>query len=110
MIAELRAQMTEARAAYQAKAQEKESVWRPLSNRVRELAARYNEALVAGARACGTCGQPAMGVERKIQVSATKVLDAYQIGCSGRCTHSTIDTDRDKAVAEWNERLAVKEV
>lgn len=107
---QIKALIDAARAAYQAKAHQAESVWRPLSNKVKELQKMLSDTIADGANPCRDCGELPLGMERTVQVGRSSTVNVFEVGCSGNCqAHISVDGSREKAVAGWNERFG-KEV
>jgi hypothetical protein len=108
-IEQLQKDIADARAKYQAAAQEKESVWRPLSNKVTSLQKELTAEIASGAGACEKCGAPAHGMFRFPQTpKGMDQIKLVEISCSRLCKVSTVDQDREKAVEKWNAQYARK--
>jgi hypothetical protein len=102
-IERLQKDISEAKAKYQAAAQEKESVWRPLSNRVVALQKDLTAEIASGALECDSCGAPARGLFRYPQTpKGVPQIKLVEIACSKLCRLAVVDQDREKAVAAWN--------
>lgn len=114
-IEQVKQQLESAVAAYRAKAAEKESVWRPLSAKVKALQAELQAALTEGANPCASCGGPALGLERTKSISPTAQIQFFEIGCAGVCavrgkSPAQVDGTREGAIAKWNEKNPLPQV
>lgn len=93
----IRAELGEANAAYQAAvATQPETVWRPLSDRVKALQQELSAAIAAGAVPCSRCGLPPLGL-RHVHASKGKggVVwhHTFEVGC-GACPDTKADDRR----------------
>lgn len=108
MIDELKAAIAAKQAEYRAVAGEAEEVWRPLANDVKLLQKQLQDEMTKGAKPCSACGAHPLAVDRAIQMRPGTVVPAFEIGCSGQCRRSTIDTSLAAAVEKWNAQYGMQ--
>lgn len=125
----IRAELDHAQKEYDAKAGEAERVWRPLSDRVRDLRRELAECLCPGACPCSRCGGQPVGLRhvRGAAIKGGKVMfrHVYEVGCTAchdapeddrrgfgetqaRAAGPELDALADRAIADavemWNEK------
>lgn len=123
----IRDDLTAALVAYQAKAQEAESVWRPLADRVKALQTELHQAIATGAVPCSRCGAAPIGLRHprftRGKGNSATYRHVFEVGCRacadtpeddrrgfaetpGRSSGADLDQYADAtaaaAVAEWN--------
>lgn len=112
-IESLMEELAHAREEYQYNSGEAESVWRPLSDKVKELQAALHAAMAEGANPCASCGSPVMVVARVKSVSPTQQVGYFEAGCSASCgtrglSAAVVEGTREDVIASWNSRNPAK--